>query len=67
MHSVIGGFTMAAPMSLDTIKFNRNIFNNLRLLLNSLILYRRIDFQFSSMIETLNFRRSGCHLMMPKC
>ena len=32
VYSVFGGFAIAAPMSHDTIKFNSNIFNNLRLL-----------------------------------
>ena len=33
VYSVIGGLTMAAPMSHDTIRFNSNIFNNLRFLI----------------------------------
>ena len=39
LYSIITNLTMAAPMGHDTIKFNSNIFNSLRLLLHELLAY----------------------------
>ena len=55
MHSVFDGLTMAAPMSHNTIKFDSNIFNTLRLLVTTAP--KTVNLKLGDLLKVDNLKR----------